>query len=68
MTFNSPQEQETYMRNWLEERVGFKTDFKISFYPGKVTFPFSAQYFNTICIAHVVVIFSNNSFRRKGEA
>lgn len=23
------------MRNWLEERVGFKTDFKISFYPGK---------------------------------
>ncbi|KAK3118456.1 hypothetical protein QOZ80_9BG0699360 [Eleusine coracana subsp. coracana] len=35
MTFNSPEEQETYMRNWLEERVGFKTDFKISFYPGK---------------------------------
>ncbi|KAL6658370.1 hypothetical protein ACP70R_003956 [Stipagrostis hirtigluma subsp. patula] len=35
MTFNSPQEQENYMRNWLEERVGFKTDFKISFYPGK---------------------------------
>ncbi|GJN28245.1 hypothetical protein PR202_gb16349 [Eleusine coracana subsp. coracana] len=29
------EEQETYMRNWLEERVGFKTDFKISFYPGK---------------------------------
>ncbi|TKV99382.1 hypothetical protein SEVIR_8G039700v4 [Setaria viridis] len=35
MTFNSPEEQENYMRNWLEERVGFKTDFKISFYPGK---------------------------------
>lgn len=35
MTFSSPEEQETYMRNWLEERVGFKTDFKISFYPGK---------------------------------
>ncbi|CAO2147744.1 unnamed protein product [Urochloa humidicola] len=35
MTFNSPEEQESYMRNWLEERVGFKTDFKISFYPGK---------------------------------
>ncbi|KAF8641915.1 hypothetical protein HU200_067625 [Digitaria exilis] len=35
MTFNSPEEQEQYMRNWLEERVGFKTDFKISFYPGK---------------------------------
>uniref|UniRef100_A0A0D3HIG8 Digalactosyldiacylglycerol synthase 1, chloroplastic n=1 Tax=Oryza barthii TaxID=65489 RepID=A0A0D3HIG8_9ORYZ len=35
MTFSSPQEQEAYMRSWLEERVGFKTDFKISFYPGK---------------------------------
>ncbi|XP_072981494.1 digalactosyldiacylglycerol synthase 1, chloroplastic-like [Typha angustifolia] len=35
MTFNSPEEQEAYIRNWLEERVGFKADFKISFYPGK---------------------------------
>ncbi|XP_057519314.1 digalactosyldiacylglycerol synthase 1, chloroplastic-like [Amaranthus tricolor] len=35
LTFNSPQEQELYIRNWLEERVGFKSDFKISFYPGK---------------------------------
>lgn len=35
MTFSSPQDQETYIREWLEERVGFKTDFKISFYPGK---------------------------------
>ncbi|CAM8962678.1 hypothetical protein QQ045_004772 [Rhodiola kirilowii] len=33
--FGSPEEQETYIRNWLEERVGFKADFKISFYPGK---------------------------------
>ena len=65
MTFNSPQEQETYMRNWLEERVGFKTDFKISFYPGKVTFPFSAQYFNTMCIAHVVVIFFQQQFQKE---
>ncbi|KAM7262166.1 hypothetical protein ACFE04_021243 [Oxalis oulophora] len=35
VTFGSPEEQETYIRNWLEERVGFKANFKISFYPGK---------------------------------
>ncbi|PKI35317.1 hypothetical protein CRG98_044331 [Punica granatum] len=35
MTFSSPEEQETYIRSWLEERIGFKADFKISFYPGK---------------------------------
>ncbi|XP_021771293.1 digalactosyldiacylglycerol synthase 1, chloroplastic-like [Chenopodium quinoa] len=35
LTFNSPEEQEDYIRNWLEERIGFKADFKISFYPGK---------------------------------
>lgn len=37
LTFSSPKEQEAYIRNWLEERVGFKTDFKISFYPAKVS-------------------------------
>ncbi|KAJ6820899.1 digalactosyldiacylglycerol synthase 1, chloroplastic [Iris pallida] len=35
MTFSSPEEQEAYIRTWVEERVGFKTDFKITFYPGK---------------------------------
>ncbi|KAL3536031.1 hypothetical protein ACH5RR_004492 [Cinchona calisaya] len=35
LTFNSPEDQELYIRNWLEERVGFKADFNISFYPGK---------------------------------
>ncbi|EPS70427.1 digalactosyldiacylglycerol synthase 1, chloroplastic, partial [Genlisea aurea] len=35
LTFSSPEEQEKYIRNWLEERIGFKADFKISFYPGK---------------------------------
>ncbi|XP_030448917.1 digalactosyldiacylglycerol synthase 1, chloroplastic isoform X2 [Syzygium oleosum] len=35
VTFSSPEEQETYIRNWLEERIGFKADFRISFYPGK---------------------------------
>ncbi|KAH0752853.1 hypothetical protein KY285_006001 [Solanum tuberosum] len=24
-----------YICNWLEERIGFKADFRISFYPGK---------------------------------
>ncbi|KAG6547818.1 hypothetical protein Mapa_010635 [Marchantia paleacea] len=35
MTFDSPADQETYVRNWLEARVGFRPDFKIAFYPGK---------------------------------
>ncbi|XP_013586465.1 PREDICTED: digalactosyldiacylglycerol synthase 1, chloroplastic [Brassica oleracea var. oleracea] len=35
LTFSSPEEQESYIRTWLEERIGFKADFKISFYPGK---------------------------------
>ncbi|XP_003575088.2 LOW QUALITY PROTEIN: digalactosyldiacylglycerol synthase 1, chloroplastic [Brachypodium distachyon] len=35
VTFNSPEEQETYIRNWVDERLGFASNFKISFYPGK---------------------------------
>ncbi|KAL8152368.1 hypothetical protein V2J09_010128 [Rumex salicifolius] len=35
LTFSTPEEQEVYIRNWLEERIGFKSNFKISFYPGK---------------------------------
>ncbi|CAM6095158.1 unnamed protein product [Calypogeia fissa] len=35
LTFDSPAEQETYVRNWVESRVGFRPDFKISFYPGR---------------------------------
>ncbi|XP_062225607.1 digalactosyldiacylglycerol synthase 1, chloroplastic-like [Phragmites australis] len=35
ITFSSPEEQETYIRDWLHERLGFETNFKISFYPGK---------------------------------
>ena len=36
MCFDSPEEQEAYIRNWLEARVGFKSNFKLVFYPGKV--------------------------------
>uniref|UniRef100_A0A0D6QVP2 Digalactosyldiacylglycerol synthase 1, chloroplastic n=1 Tax=Araucaria cunninghamii TaxID=56994 RepID=A0A0D6QVP2_ARACU len=35
LTFDSPEQQEAYIRNWLEARIGFKSDFKLSFYPGK---------------------------------
>uniref|UniRef100_A0A7I4C3Y7 digalactosyldiacylglycerol synthase n=2 Tax=Physcomitrium patens TaxID=3218 RepID=A0A7I4C3Y7_PHYPA len=35
MTFDSPEDQESYVRDWVEARVGFKSDFKIAFYPGK---------------------------------
>lgn len=37
ITFSSPEEQQGYIRNWLQERLGFEADFKISFYPAKVT-------------------------------
>jgi digalactosyldiacylglycerol synthase len=50
MTFSSPEDQETYIRDWLEERVGFKTDFKISFYPGKVEGSFLDSVCQTLCV------------------
>lgn len=37
ITFDSPAEQEKYIRQWLEDRVGFASGFSIKFYPGKVT-------------------------------
>ncbi|KAG5135062.1 hypothetical protein JHK82_026250 [Glycine max] len=33
--FASPSEHEKYIRQWLEERVGFTCGFSIQFYPGK---------------------------------
>lgn len=36
ITFSSPLEHEKYIRQWLEERVGFTAGFSIRFYPGKV--------------------------------
>ncbi|XP_058211555.1 digalactosyldiacylglycerol synthase 2, chloroplastic-like isoform X2 [Rhododendron vialii] len=35
ITFNLPSELEKYVRNWLEERTGFRSGFDIRFYPGK---------------------------------
>ncbi|XP_068331038.1 digalactosyldiacylglycerol synthase 2, chloroplastic-like [Pyrus communis] len=35
ITFSRPTEQEAYVRRWLDERIGFKSDFSILFYPAK---------------------------------
>ncbi|KAI4355013.1 hypothetical protein L6164_003831 [Bauhinia variegata] len=35
ITFASSKEQEKYVRQWLEERIGFRSSFSIRFYPGK---------------------------------
>jgi digalactosyldiacylglycerol synthase len=36
VTFDSPTEQEKYIRQWLEDRIGFASGFSIKFYPAKV--------------------------------
>jgi digalactosyldiacylglycerol synthase len=36
VTFNSLSEQESFVRRWIEERVDFKPEFEIKYYPGKV--------------------------------
>lgn len=38
ITFNSPKEQEEYVRQWLHQRTGLKANFAIRFYPGRVSF------------------------------
>ncbi|XP_051122722.1 digalactosyldiacylglycerol synthase 2, chloroplastic [Andrographis paniculata] len=35
ITFDSPQEQENYVRQWLHERTGLKSNFEMRFYPGR---------------------------------
>ena len=35
ITFNSPEEQESYVRDWAKQRTGFASDFKVTFYPGR---------------------------------
>lgn len=36
VTFESPAQQETYVRQWLEESTKLKSNFRIQFYPAKV--------------------------------
>ena len=36
ITFDTPSEQEIYVRQWLDERIKLKSTFRILFYPGKV--------------------------------
>ncbi|CAD7702680.1 unnamed protein product [Ostreobium quekettii] len=33
--FESPEDQETYIRNWTKKRTGLDGNFKITFYPGR---------------------------------
>ncbi|KAM1569556.1 hypothetical protein PS1_034990 [Malus domestica] len=35
ITFSRPMEHEAYVHRWLDERIGFKSDFSIPFYPRK---------------------------------
>ncbi len=35
VTFDSPDEQEAWVKQWLKKRTGFTPDFKITFYPGR---------------------------------
>lgn len=33
--FSTPEEQETFVRSWVEERTGFPSNFNIRWYPGR---------------------------------
>uniref|UniRef100_A0A061RNI4 Digalactosyldiacylglycerol synthase n=1 Tax=Tetraselmis sp. GSL018 TaxID=582737 RepID=A0A061RNI4_9CHLO len=35
ITFETPEEQETYVREWAKKRTGVEANFKIRFYPGR---------------------------------
>lgn len=35
ITFESPDDQEEYVRDWVKQRTGFTSDFKVTFYPGR---------------------------------
>lgn len=68
LTFTSPEEQEVYIRSWLEERIGFKADFKISFYPGKVSFRENSSFmFHITYVNFYISSFSRVVFKGKTE-
>lgn len=35
MTFQGPEDQEQYVRDWVKKRTGFPAQFKVTFYPGR---------------------------------
>ena len=35
ITFDTPEQQEEYVRKWAETRTGFESNFKVTFYPGR---------------------------------
>lgn len=35
VTFDSPEQQEEFVRNWVRQRTGFDCDFAVKFYPGR---------------------------------
>lgn len=35
LTFDTPEEQEKWVRNWAKQRTGFDADFGVTFYPGR---------------------------------
>ena len=34
-TFETPEQQEAYVREWAQKRTGFKSSFRVTFYPGR---------------------------------
>ena len=35
MTFETPEEQEEYVKKWVKKRTGFDSNFNVTFYPGR---------------------------------
>ncbi|KAG9137079.1 hypothetical protein Leryth_025919 [Lithospermum erythrorhizon] len=54
--FNSPSEQEIYVRQWVEERTMFTSDFAILFYPGK----FNLEMRSIIALGDITKVIPSN--------
>lgn len=35
LSFDTPEQQEKYVRDWVMARTGFESNFKVTFYPGR---------------------------------